>query len=1039
MQHRKVKLTYTHKAIALLLAILLLATALISGTMAWREVSQHRTNELSGTHDSDTPTPPDRGELMVTKTVVNPSGALTPEQLAQEFQFTVTLVGIPNSPIIVNLAGVDTLKQIVNEQVTFNLRHGESAIIQNIPVGTQFTVTEAQLPGFVISSVNHQGTVPLEGITAAFTNTIIPPNTGSLRVTKEVRGNNYSTTDFDFNVQFTFPQGVSLPLTVTVNGAEYVLTSSSTSFTLRHDDEWIIAGLPVDTQFTVTETPHTDYMATVVQYTGEIAVSGVVVHTPFVNVYDYDQDESGNLVISKTVPGGSDTEFEFTLTLTFPEDTVFPIDIVVNGQIVTVHGNGNVSGVGGGEQAADSNDDGDESVDINDANDDILDEAINDESNETDANDYAEYDLILASAFASNINITPFGARYVFVYSYPFFTLRDGDSLTVQGLPHGTEWHIVERPAIGYRPTIIEAGGIIVGADPTITIPVNFVNYPEPDDEFGDLTLSKIVTNGGESRETIFDFVITFNIPSQVQLPITIIFDGEYEAVTSHTHPLIAHLMHNESVTIENLPVGTTYTIIEINIPTEYTLVSVVDGHGTIVSGNSTAIFTNRFSREYVTVEINGTKTWYNPNNAPLPSSIIVQLMHANVVVDYTIVTPDSYGNWTFSFTAPRYYSNGIEIQYHVREVPIPGWEASYSYYGYDILNTYVPHVPVYIEVTVTKEWNDNNNPNRPTSVLVQLFRNGEAYGSPVTLYGGNEWTYTWTYLDDIYTWTVDELNVPAGYTATITGSVTNGFVITNTYCDDPDPNLIDVRVAKIWNDGNYVNRPSSVQVQLFRNGVAYGTPITLNTGNGWEHEWANLDGEQTWTVDELYVPEGYIATITGNVTNGFVITNTLESITPLETITLEGRKYWNHLNNPVQYRPTSITIFIYANGQRLKSFLLTEDCQWQFSFELPRYDANGNEIVYTINEARVYDYTKRIEGWNIHNRFHPGTDTDQPYILYDPRHSPQTGDRSRIAFWLVVMGMSMVGMIATISAGIKHKQRLVLAGNNEYEGKYLN
>ncbi|MDQ8817479.1 Cna B-type domain-containing protein, partial [Streptococcus ruminantium] len=91
--------------------------------------------------------------------------------------------------------------------------------------------------------------------------------------------------------------------------------------------------------------------------------------------------------------------------------------------------------------------------------------------------------------------------------------------------------------------------------------------------------------------------------------------------------------------------------------------------------------------------------------------------------------------------------------------------------------------------LTVTKVWKDNNNQDgkRPGSIQVQLYANGEKLGEPVTLTADNKWTHTWTGLDkkanqkDIV-YTVKEVSVVDGYTASV-GKVENGNItITNTY-----------------------------------------------------------------------------------------------------------------------------------------------------------------------------------------------------------------------------------------------------------------
>lgn len=53
-----------------------------------------------------------------------------------------------------------------------------------------------------------------------------------------------------------------------------------------------------------------------------------------------------------------------------------------------------------------------------------------------------------------------------------------------------------------------------------------------------------------------------------------------------------------------------------------------------------------------------------------------------------------------------------------------------------------------------------------------------------VVLNQGNNWSYTWNLLDDSYTWTVSEADVPEGFTSNITKDGLT-FTITNTYVEE--------------------------------------------------------------------------------------------------------------------------------------------------------------------------------------------------------------------------------------------------------------
>ncbi len=92
----------------------------------------------------------------------------------------------------------------------------------------------------------------------------------------------------------------------------------------------------------------------------------------------------------------------------------------------------------------------------------------------------------------------------------------------------------------------------------------------------------------------------------------------------------------------------------------------------------------------------------------------------------------------------------------------------------------------IYISRTVEKVWNDNNNPNRPSSITVNLLRDGKVFKT-VTLSEADGWSYNWSALADGSDWTVEEVNVAEGYKVGISESG-NTFTITNTLTTLPTP-----------------------------------------------------------------------------------------------------------------------------------------------------------------------------------------------------------------------------------------------------------
>ena len=197
------------------------------------------------------------------------------------------------------------------------------------------------------------------------------------------------------------------------------------------------------------------------------------------------------------------------------------------------------------------------------------------------------------------------------------------------------------------------------------------------------------------------------------------------------------------------------------------------------------------------------------------------------------------------------------------------------------VFTNYLPSFEEYTSISVRKVWAGDEGIERPASVTVQLYRNGSAYGVPVTLSEGNGWQYRWTLLSRSYRWSVDEVEVPRGYSREVTNSGTT-YTITNTYSEpdipeNPTPLNSTLSVNKVWEGDTGADRPANISVQIFKDGSLAET-VTLSDANGWS--WSKVLSEEeltsTWTVGEVNVPEGYTSSVTAG-TDGlsFTVTNT--------------------------------------------------------------------------------------------------------------------------------------------------------------------
>ena len=189
-------------------------------------------------------------------------------------------------------------------------------------------------------------------------------------------------------------------------------------------------------------------------------------------------------------------------------------------------------------------------------------------------------------------------------------------------------------------------------------------------------------------------------------------------------------------------------------------------------------------------------------------------------------------------------------------------------------------HVEAYNEsqLSVRKVWSDGNANHANDSITVNLLKDGKVESSQ-ELNAANGWAYTFDRLLEGHTWSVEEAEVPAGYTVSYNtvGTLTT---ITNTKKTppkpdpDPDPSYpLDVVVRKVWSSDDGKDRPDSVTVTLYNGDVPYET-VRLGAWNNWTYTWKDLSAYGNWQVIESNIPKGYVPSysVSGNVVT---ITNT--------------------------------------------------------------------------------------------------------------------------------------------------------------------
>ncbi len=361
-------------------------------------------------------------------------------------------------------------------------------------------------------------------------------------------------------------------------------------------------------------------------------------------------------------------------------------------------------------------------------------------------------------------------------------------------------------------------------------------------------------------------------------------------------------------------------------------------------------------------VTINVNKNWQDNDNqdGKRAEKITVELYRNNENEPVETATIDASSEWKYVFSnLPKYDENKKEITYKVVEVAVPEYDTEYEISDNEV-EIYNHHTPEKVSVEGSKTWDDNDNQDgkRPSNIKVILFADGTEVTSQ-TITADNGWKWSFTDLDKYkkgkeIKYTVSE-DAVTDYTTEV-----KGYNITNTHT----PEKISISGSKTWddNDNQDGKRPSNIKVILFADGTEV-TSQTITADNGWKWSFTDLDKYKKGKEIKYTVSEDAVTDYTTEV-KGYNITNTH---TP-EKISISGSKTWNDNNNQDGKRPESITVRLFADGTEVTSKTVTANDNWSWSFTgLDKYNS-GTEIVYTISEDEVADYTTVVNGYDVIN-----------------------------------------------------------------------
>ena len=202
------------------------------------------------------------------------------------------------------------------------------------------------------------------------------------------------------------------------------------------------------------------------------------------------------------------------------------------------------------------------------------------------------------------------------------------------------------------------------------------------------------------------------------------------------------------------------------------------------------------------------------------------------------------------------------------------------------------------------------------------------------------------------------------------------GYAVVNTF----DKGKTSVSASVVWDDADNMDhiRPESVQIIL--SGAA-GMTATLTEAGGWTTAFAGVPASGNYAVrvgtgGVITGADGegtYAYEVLGNKESGFFVRLTH---TPA-TQTLEGEIEWEDDSDIDGLRPDEVTIHLMAAlseeeepvdlGSDYTKTVTKED-DWAWSFEdMPVY-FQGQEIIYSLEEDPVEEYTTITEGLEVTN-----------------------------------------------------------------------
>lgn len=448
-------------------------------------------------------------------------------------------------------------------------------------------------------------------------------------------------------------------------------------------------------------------------------------------------------------------------------------------------------------------------------------------------------------------------------------------------------------------------------------------------------------------------------------------------------------------VTFTNIPSGHSYTLKETGTPTGYVEntetynVTVAYDEAVLKDSNSKKVTKIENKLDPGSKQITITKQWNAPAGTTHPEAEITVLQDekefavdqsmiegvatARVADGKIIVGGSEDISETITLNVPKIdIETGEEYVYTIKEGTCDGYTQTVGKDTLSIVNTINQASK---NIIVEKNW-VNPTQSYGGEITIELYKSGDtqamrteklrAGDTQVTFDKLDVYDANGQYITYIVKDKVEGYNEATTVVKEITGGTDSFTVTLNNVIDQQD---VSISGEKIWKDaaladteGN-ADRPESITVELWANGEKV-VDTEAKAENNWKYTFTDLpkyemiqtDGQTTsvteikYTVKEADEKDGKVS-YNGHeynviyAKNGYDITNQLT-----DTVDISGTKVWQDNNDEYGVRPDSFTAELYAGETLVDSQVVMDDT---FSFkDLPKYDDNGKEIVYTVKDT---------------------------------------------------------------------------------------